>query len=95
MPLLLAKNVVLARAKEAGDATVYAISRRTGVSQSALSRLLSGESEPSLQTLWTFRRHYKLTVDEQVREVDSFPVARRSRPRRKTAGAIVEQPVRA
>ncbi|MEW2164341.1 helix-turn-helix transcriptional regulator [Streptomyces sp. NPDC007084] len=92
MPLLLAKWRVLQRAQEAGDDSVYKISQRTGVSQAALSRLFKGRSEPSLQTLWTFRYHYGLPVDEQVTEVAELPNPMPPRQRRVPADHIVQQP---
>lgn len=55
-----------------GDLTSYAISKRTGVAQSTLSRLRRGIAKPGADTLLTLATAYELSVDELIdRDADS------------------------
>lgn len=53
-----------ARAK--GDATSYAIARRTGLAESTLSRLNNGKSVPSTASLLVLSSTYGISVDELI-----------------------------
>ncbi|MFE5079928.1 helix-turn-helix domain-containing protein [Streptomyces mirabilis] len=54
-----------------GDLTSYAISKRTGVAQSTLSRLRRGIAKPAADTLLVLSAAYELSVDELIdREVE-------------------------
>lgn len=49
-----------------GDHTGYAISKRTGVAQSTLSRLRRGIAKPAAETLLTLAITYGLSIDELI-----------------------------
>lgn len=55
-----------------GDHTSYAISKRTGVAQSTLSRLRRGIASPATDTLLILSAAYGLSVDELIeRNIES------------------------
>lgn len=58
-----------AAAAARGDHTSYAISKRTGVAQSTLSRLRRGIAKPAADTLLTLATTYGLSVDELIDRV--------------------------
>lgn len=41
----------------------YALAKRTGISQSAISNWLSGKKEPSIDSLWRVADYFDVTVD--------------------------------
>ena len=41
----------------------YALAKRTGISQSAISNWLSGKKEPSIDSLWKIADYFGTTVD--------------------------------
>lgn len=43
--------------------TQYALSKRTGISQSAISNWLSGKKEPSIESLWILADYFDTSVD--------------------------------
>ncbi|MFJ8798442.1 helix-turn-helix domain-containing protein [Streptomyces sp. NPDC102487] len=92
MPLRLRMDTVLAKAKKAGDGSVFAVARRIGVNHTTLGRLSKGQSEPSLQTLWTLRRVYGIPMDDLVYERPALPPEEQPRTRRNSRGR--KQPVR-
>lgn len=49
-----------------GDASSYAIAKRTGLAESTLSRLNRGKSRPTTGSLLILAAAYDLTVDELV-----------------------------
>lgn len=49
-----------------GDLTSYAISKRTGVAQSTLSRLRRGIAKPAADTLLVLSSAYGVSVDELI-----------------------------
>ncbi|MFD7016031.1 helix-turn-helix domain-containing protein [Streptomyces sp. NPDC059928] len=52
-----------------GDTSGYAIAQRTGLSESAVSRLLRGTVRPGVITLLSIRRVYGGTVDDLIEEI--------------------------
>ncbi|WP_329471717.1 helix-turn-helix domain-containing protein [Streptomyces sp. NBC_01723] len=57
-----------------GDHSSYAISKRTGVAQSTLSRLRRGIAQPATATLLVLAAAYGVSVDELIeRENDDAP----------------------
>lgn len=68
MSIRLDERKLRAIAAESGDLTGYAIARRTGLSETTLSRALNGKTSPQYQTLVRLARAYKVHVDEIVRE---------------------------
>ncbi|MFI5525037.1 helix-turn-helix domain-containing protein [Streptomyces platensis] len=53
-----------------GDKTPYAISKRTGLSQSAAYRILSGESQPDLNSLLLLAETYGVTVESLMERTE-------------------------
>lgn len=49
-----------------GDLTSYAISKRTGVAQSTLSRLRRGIAKPAADTLLVLSTVYGVSIDELI-----------------------------
>lgn len=49
-----------------GDTTLDAISQRTGIETSLLSRLLRGERQPMIDTLAKAADGYEVTADELI-----------------------------
>lgn len=60
-----------AAADRAGDDNSTAISRRTGVCESSLSRLIRGQSTPALATLLRLRSAYKVTLDDLIDDTEA------------------------
>ncbi|MEV8546269.1 helix-turn-helix transcriptional regulator [Streptomyces sp. NPDC051572] len=55
-----------------GDLTSYAISKRTGVAQSTLSRLRRGIAKPAADTLLVLSSAYGVSVDDLIdRDADN------------------------
>ncbi|MFJ1528194.1 helix-turn-helix domain-containing protein [Streptomyces mirabilis] len=52
------------KAREVGDESNYAIAQRAGVPESTLSRLLTGRTTPSADTLVALSDAYGITVDD-------------------------------
>jgi transcriptional regulator with XRE-family HTH domain len=59
-------DAIAAAAAEHGDQTATKISKRTGISQAALSRLLARQTKPSVNTLVAFRAAYGISLDELI-----------------------------
>lgn len=51
-----------------GDATSYAIAKRTGLAQSTLSRLHNGKSKPSMKSLLTLADAYGVDFAELIEQ---------------------------
>lgn len=51
-----------------GDATSYAIAKRTGLAESTLSRLRRGLAKPTTSSLLILAATYDLTVDDLVEQ---------------------------
>ncbi|MCY0947998.1 helix-turn-helix domain-containing protein [Streptomyces sp. H27-S2] len=65
MSIRLRTDVLNAKAEEAGDHTSLAIATRAGVRNSTITRLLAGETTPSVATLVRLRDAYGIdTLDE-------------------------------
>lgn len=47
-----------------GDHTGYAIAKRTGLAESTISRLLSGQQQPGVNTLLRLSRAYGVSTDD-------------------------------
>jgi predicted transcriptional regulator len=59
-------SIIERAAAKRGDVGGAAISRRTGVSQPAISRLKAGRTRPNLATLLAFRSSYRISLDAMV-----------------------------
>lgn len=55
-------TALLRIAREHGDRSRYAIWRRTGLSRTTLTRLISGQTAPSMQTLNRLSATYNVPV---------------------------------
>lgn len=66
-----------AAAAEAGDQSLYSISKRTGLNLGNLSKITRGEWGPSLDTVVRLAAAYGLTVEQlvQVKEQDAQSAA--------------------
>jgi transcriptional regulator with XRE-family HTH domain len=53
-------------AEAKGDSTSYAVHKRTGIAESTLSRLHSGKTKPSIDSLLTLANTYGIDVDELI-----------------------------
>jgi transcriptional regulator with XRE-family HTH domain len=62
-------DVLLDKAKAAGDLTHYAIAQRIGVRESTISRLVAGHTTPNLPTLGAIASAYGTTLDDLVTRV--------------------------
>lgn len=49
-----------------GDTSGYAIARRTGLTQSAVSRILAGRRQPTLTSAALMARTYSASLDDLV-----------------------------
>lgn len=58
-------------AAEHGDTTKYAIHRTTGISQSSVYRILSGEQQPDLFSVLRFADAYDSTVEDLMERTDA------------------------
>jgi transcriptional regulator with XRE-family HTH domain len=56
-------------ARKAGDQRAVDIAKRTGISESAVSRMLRGHSTPGLVTIMKLRDSYGLTNKDLIEEV--------------------------
>lgn len=54
-----------------GVATGYAISRRTGISESSAYRILSGAAQPDLNTAMRLASAYGVSVEDLVERVET------------------------
>lgn len=60
------KILIVDRINELLDAehiSRYALAKRTGISQSAISNWLSGKKEPCIDSLWRLADYFDVTVD--------------------------------
>lgn len=64
--LRLRVDVITDRAAARGDLTHHAIAMRTGLRQSTISRLVAGQTVPSLPTLAALAAAYDTTLDDLV-----------------------------
>ncbi|GGZ23915.1 hypothetical protein GCM10010387_16470 [Streptomyces inusitatus] len=64
--LAFRSDVLIKKARAAGDTTLYAIAVRTGVRESTISRILAGLTIPTLATLASIATAYGTTLDELV-----------------------------
>ena len=64
MPRLFNAQNVREAAAQIGDTSGYSIARRTGLSESTISRLFSGEYQPRATTQDRFLNAYKIHIDE-------------------------------
>ena len=48
---------------ETENVTQYALSKKIGISQSAVSNWLSGKKEPCIESLWKIADYFDVTVD--------------------------------
>ncbi len=71
MPYRLRIDRVRDAARAAGDQNNTAISRRTGISESALSRMLRGQARPRFETILLIGRSYGLTHEDLVEETEA------------------------
>ncbi|MEU4947662.1 helix-turn-helix domain-containing protein [Streptomyces lavendulae] len=71
MPYRLRTDRLRAAAHAAGDQSNTAIAQRTGISQSALSRMLRGQSRPLFETILLIGRTYGLTHEDLVEETEA------------------------
>lgn len=55
-------------AGDRGDTTGYAIAKRTGLTESHVSKLLNRRSKPLVETLLVLKRTYGGTVDDFIEE---------------------------
>ncbi|THA82776.1 helix-turn-helix transcriptional regulator [Streptomyces sp. A0592] len=69
MPYRLRIDRLRDAAREAGDERGTDIAKRTGISESAVSRMLRGHSTPGLATIMKLRDSYGLTQKDLVEEV--------------------------
>jgi transcriptional regulator with XRE-family HTH domain len=53
-------------AEAKGDTTSYAVAKRTGLAESTLSRMHTGKSKPSMESLLILARTYEVAVDELI-----------------------------
>lgn len=60
-----------AAATDAGDLTGYAISRRTGLAESTISRLLRSTAQPGALSLMALCNAYGLTTDDLMTKVET------------------------
>lgn len=80
-------DVLARKAKDVGDTTHYAIALRTGVRESTISRLLSGQTVPTLSTLIAVADAYDMALDELVGRTRIVPTQRAARPKPARAAA--------
>ncbi|PSK52397.1 hypothetical protein B0E38_04723 [Streptomyces sp. 111WW2] len=71
MPTLDAQRVISAARKKGdtnatGGVNASAIARRTRITRSTVTRLLTGETEPSVMSLLAMRRAYGISLDDLV-----------------------------
>lgn len=60
-------DVLSEKAEEVGDCTPQAIARRAGVQASTITRLIAGETTPTVATLVALRDAYKIgSLDDLV-----------------------------
>ncbi|MFJ8163860.1 helix-turn-helix domain-containing protein [Streptomyces sp. NPDC096136] len=71
MPYRLRIDRLRAAALAAGDQSNIAMARRTGISESALSRMLRGQARPRLETLLQIGQSYGLTQDDLVETTEA------------------------
>jgi transcriptional regulator with XRE-family HTH domain len=67
----LSTDKLLAAAKEKGDETGYAIAKRTGIDQSAISRILRGRFQPDLNSALRMAHAYDTTVEALMERVEA------------------------
>lgn len=64
-----------AAAQEKGDHTGYAIAKRTGINESAISRILRGKFQPDLNSVLRMADAYDTTVEALMEPADAEAVA--------------------
>lgn len=68
MAYRLRTELLRAAAREAGDQSNTAIAQRTGVSESALSRMLRGQSRPLFETIIQLAHTYGLSHEDLIEQ---------------------------
>ncbi|MFJ9029754.1 helix-turn-helix domain-containing protein [Streptomyces sp. NPDC102274] len=58
-----------------GDSTGYAISRRTGISESSAYRILAGEAQPDLNTAMRLAEAYDFDLRKVMKRIEIESVA--------------------
>lgn len=71
MPYRLHVANLRAAAASKGDTTDYQIMKRTGISKSAISRLVNYSVEPTITTLKRFMACYDVDIEDLVMEVST------------------------
>lgn len=66
MSIRLRADVLCKKADAAGDITTIAIARRAGVDASTVSRLIAGETTPTVATLLALGDAYQISLDDLV-----------------------------
>lgn len=64
-----------AAAEAKGDATQYAIAKRTGLDQSAISRIVNGRFQPDLNSALRMAKAYDTTVEALMEPVEPAEAA--------------------
>lgn len=64
-----------AAAQKKGDHTGYAIAKRTGIDESAISRLLQGKTQPGLNSALRLAAVYDTTVEALMEPVGAEAAA--------------------
>ncbi|GGV13872.1 helix-turn-helix domain-containing protein [Streptomyces spectabilis] len=62
----LRSDSLLKAASARGDRSCYAISKRTGIAESTLSRLRRGVARPATETLLILAAAYGLSIDDLI-----------------------------
>ncbi|MCX4578150.1 helix-turn-helix transcriptional regulator [Streptomyces sp. NBC_01571] len=62
----LRSGLLLETASAQGDRSCYAIAKRTGISESTLSRLRRGVAKPASETLLVLSQAYGLSIDDLI-----------------------------
>lgn len=71
MPYRLRIQRLRDAATAAGDESNTAIARRTGISESAVSRMLRGQARPLFETVLLIGRSYGLTYEDLIEETEA------------------------
>lgn len=71
----LSTDKLRAAAQTKGDHTGYAIAKRTGIDESAISRLLQGKTQPGLNSALRLAAVYGTTVEALMEPVEAAEAA--------------------
>lgn len=78
MPYRLHVANLRAAAASKGDTTDYKIMKRTGISKSAISRLVNYPVEPTITTLKRFMACYDISMEGLLQEIHTLDLAEAS-----------------